>query len=124
RPPARAWRLPPAPGRARPARRAPWRARLDASATLYGDDWPPLREVHVPEARSLVAPARPRRSGPRQGRVRRRVQRLRRGPLPPRLLARGHARGHRPDDPLLGAVARADPRAARGAQPERADAIR
>src|SRR4051812_15981468 len=116
--------MPPAPLRARPARRAPSRARLDASATLYGDDWPPFRQVHVPEARSLVAPARHRRPRARQGRVRRRLQRLRRGPLPARLLARRDAGRHRPDGPLLGAVARANTRAARGAEPERPDALR
>src|SRR4051794_10410482 len=122
-PPSRAWRLPPAPPRARPARRAQWQARLDASATLYGDAWAPFRQVHVPQARSLVAPPRPCRARAGQGRVRRRRERFLGGPLPSRLLARGHARRHGPDDPVHGAVARPDPRAARGAEPERPDAI-
>src|SRR4051794_6893271 len=92
--------------------------------TLWRHARPPLRQVHLPEARFLVAAPRIRRPGARQGRVRGRVQRLRRGPLPPRLLAGGHAWRRRPDDPRLGALARADPRAARGPQPERPHAPR
>src|SRR5918996_689576 len=83
-----------------------------------------LRQVHLLEGRSGLAPALGRGAGVRQARVRRCVRGFRRGALPPRVLAGGHARGLRPDGAGDGAHARPDPRAARAAQPERADAFR
>ena len=83
----------------------------------------PFRQVHVPQGRSRLAPARGASARPGQDRVRDRLRRLRRRPPAARLFAGRHTRGCRPDAARAGPEPGAHPRVPRRAGPERADEV-